>query len=82
MEWILLGLLSKEEATEDKLNENIFRIVQRFNHSLYKMEKPIVLSPTIRPVCLYTSEELPTDYDSKASVTGWGRTDAGEWRFA
>jgi hypothetical protein len=31
----MLGLLSKQDATADKAQENIFRIVERINHPDY-----------------------------------------------
>jgi hypothetical protein len=90
VDWVLLGKLSKVQISAKLLNTNIFRIAQRFNHpeyrkpfinhdiALYKLDKEVRFSPFVRPICLYTSAQTPTNYVKKNVVAGWGSTGTGK----
>lgn len=87
--WAALGLQNRRSFTVDKLNKNIFKITQIFIHhkytndsayndiALYKLENELVFTLTIRPICLYTSMEIPSFLRHQATVAGWGQADTG-----
>lgn len=95
MKWALLGRLFRTEITTDMIGENVFKIIERINHpqykvggstsenndiALYKLENPVELKPSIRPVCLFQKAKIPTRIGTKVTVTGWGKTAASKER--
>ena len=88
--WAALGLLNRSSITADKLNKNIFKISQMYTHPkykptsayadvvLYKLENAIIFTPSIRPICLYASNEKPSISYLPATIAGWGPVDTGK----
>ncbi|XP_065204426.1 modular serine protease-like [Planococcus citri] len=85
--WVLLGELDKSSKNDDA-KPTVFSIVKQYLHpdfkpntvyndiALFQLNASVVISPYIRPACLYTSTFNPVNIEGK--VTAFGVTVQGE----
>lgn len=84
--WVRLGELD-HSSTADNTKHEDYTIIERINHpeynppqmyndiALYKVDREIVFTDYIRPVCLHTTFDIA---EREGKAAGWGRIEAGE----
>lgn len=58
------------------LHPNYTNSLVNFDIMLLELEKAVKFTPFVRPVCLYTSPEVPADLQNKVFVSEWSIDDA------